>query len=50
MQNDAAPTEQEQNAKLATLGRLLNDPDVPMQQGRVWSILNEWMERERALT
>ena len=50
MQNDAAPTEQEQNAKLATLGRLLNDPDVPMQQDRVWSILNEWMERERALT
>ncbi len=50
MQTDKTMTEWEQNAKLAELEGLLNDPDVPMQPGRVWSILDELMERERALT
>jgi hypothetical protein len=28
-------------AKLAELDRLLNDPEVPMEPARVWSLLSE---------
>jgi hypothetical protein len=33
--------------KLAELDRLLNDPDVPMQPARIWSLLAELAESER---
>lgn len=32
--------------KLDELDRLLNDPDVPMQPARVWSLLAEISRRE----
>lgn len=41
-------TDREQSAKLAELDRLLNDPDVPMQASRVWSLVDELMESEPA--
>lgn len=41
-------TEIEENTKMAELERLLNDPDVPMQPGRIWSLLDELMLREPA--
>jgi hypothetical protein len=34
-------TETEYAGKLDELDRLLNDPDVPMQPSRVWSLLAE---------
>jgi hypothetical protein len=34
-------TDQEHARKLDELDRLLNDPDVPMQPHRVWSLLAE---------
>jgi hypothetical protein len=34
-------TDQEYARKLDELDRLLNDPDVPMQPERVWSLLAE---------
>lgn len=34
-------TEEEYARKLAELDRLLNDPDVPMQPARIWSLLAE---------
>ena len=34
-------TETEYDSMLAELDRLLNDPDVPMQPARVWSLLAE---------
>ena len=34
-------TESDYEAKLAELERLLNDPDVPMEPARVWSLLSE---------
>jgi hypothetical protein len=34
-------TEMDYAAKLDELDRLLNDPDVPMQPDRVWSLLAE---------
>ena len=34
-------TEAEEAARLDELDRLLNDPDVPMQAGRVWALLDE---------
>ena len=39
-------TEAEYARKLAELDHLLNDPDVPMQPARVWSLLAEIAERE----
>ncbi len=48
MQDGLMMTDREQSAKLAELDRLLNDPDVPMQPGRVWSLLDELMECEAA--
>ncbi len=38
-------TQMDEHAKLAELERLLNDPDVPMQPGRVWSLLDDLMDR-----
>ena len=32
-------TEREYDRKLDELDRLLNDPDVPMQPDRIWSLL-----------
>lgn len=34
-------TNAEYSRKLDELDRLLNDPDVPMQPGRIWSLLAE---------
>ncbi len=34
-------TESDYRTKLDELDRLLNDPDVPMEPGRVWSLLAE---------
>lgn len=41
-------TDREQTAKMAELDRLLNDPDVPMQASRVWSLVDELMKGEPA--
>jgi hypothetical protein len=41
-------TETEYARKLDELDRLLNDPDVPMQPGRVWSLLAEIAQRDLA--
>jgi hypothetical protein len=43
-----AMTDQEYTRKLAELDRLLNDPDVPMQPERVWSLLAEISQRDLA--
>ena len=40
-------TETEYGRKLDELDRLLNDPDVPMEPGKVWSILAEIAPRDR---
>lgn len=42
-------TEAEYARKLDELDRLLNDPDVPMQPGRVWSLLAEIAQRDLAM-
>ena len=34
--------------KLDELNRLLNDPDVPMQPGLVWHLIEEVMEHDAA--
>jgi len=41
-------TEAEYAGKLDELDRLLNDPDVPMQPARVWSLLAEIAQRDLA--
>ena len=41
-------TERDKNAKLIELERLLNDPDTPMQPGRIWTLVDELMELETA--
>ena len=33
--------------KVAEVDRLLNDPDVPMEPGRIWSLLAEIALREQ---
>ena len=38
---DGAMTPREYDIKLAELDRLLNDPEVPMEASRVWSLLAE---------
>ena len=43
-------TETEYARKLDELDRLLNDPDVPMEPARVWSMLAEIAQRELAGT
>ena len=39
-------TDAEYARKLDELDRLLNDPDVPMEPGRVWSLLAEIAQRD----
>jgi hypothetical protein len=39
-------TDAEYSRKLDELDRLLNDPDVPMEPGRVWSLLAEIAQRD----
>jgi ribosomal protein L12E/L44/L45/RPP1/RPP2 len=39
-------TEAEYDRKLEELDRLLNDPDVPMQPARVWTLLAEISHRD----
>jgi hypothetical protein len=41
-----AMTETEYSRKLEELDRLLNDPDVPMEPHRVWSLLAEVAQPE----
>lgn len=41
-------TETEYASKLDELDRLLNDPDVPMEPSRVWSLLAEIAQRDLA--
>ena len=36
------------DAKLDELDRILNDPEVPMEPGRVWSLLAEIAGQEEA--
>ena len=39
-------TDAEYSRKLDELDRLLNDPDVPMEPARVWSLLAEIAQRD----
>ena len=39
-------SESEYNARLDELDRILNDPEVPMEPARVWSLLAEIAGRE----
>ena len=39
-------TDSEYARKLDELDRLLNDPDVPMEPGKVWSLLAEIAQRD----
>ena len=41
-------TEDDYARKLNELDTLLNDPDVPMDPSRIWSLLAELSQRERA--
>ena len=42
-------TDVEYTRKLDELDHLLNDPDVPMQPARVWSLLAEIADQDRPL-
>jgi len=39
-------TDEDYARKLDELDRLLNDPDVPMQPARIWSLLGEISQRD----
>ena len=41
-------TDSEYARKLDELDRLLNDPDVPMEPAKVWSLLAEIAQRDMA--
>jgi hypothetical protein len=43
-------TDSEYARKLDELERLLNDPEVQMEPGRVWSLLDEIAAREKSAT
>lgn len=43
-------TDLEYARKLDELDRLLNDPDVPMEPSKVWSLLAEIAQRDLART
>ena len=43
---EAAMTEIDYNRKLDEIDRLLNDPEVPMEPARVWSLLSEIAARD----
>ncbi len=47
MTNAEDTNEPEYGRKLAELDRLINDPEVPIQPERVWSLLAELAARER---
>jgi hypothetical protein len=42
-------TDSEYALKLDELDQLLNDPDVPMQPARIWSLLAELSVRDRSI-
>ncbi|HEY7579973.1 MAG TPA: hypothetical protein VH855_20485 [Acetobacteraceae bacterium] len=46
---DKEMTETEYARKLDELDRLLNDPDVPMEPAKVWSLLAEIAQRDISL-
>lgn len=46
MQGNGAMTDGDTAAKLDELDRILNDPDVPMEPARVWTILAEIAEHQ----
>ncbi len=41
-------TDRDYDEKLEELDRLLNDPDVPMEPSKVWSLLAEISHRDMA--
>ena len=41
-------TDEDYARKLDELDTLLNDPEVPMDPARIWSLLAELSQRERA--
>lgn len=43
---EVSMTDAEYSRKLAELDQLLNDPDVPMQPDRIWSILADVSRRD----
>jgi hypothetical protein len=43
---DKEMTETEYARKLDELDRLLNDPDVPMEPAKIWSLLAEIAKRD----
>ena len=43
---EARMTDADYERKLDELDRLLNDPDVPMEPSRVWSLLAEIAKRD----
>jgi len=43
---ESGVTESDYEQKLEELDRLLNDPDVPMEPAKVWSLLAEISERD----
>jgi hypothetical protein len=45
---EARMTDSDYARKLDELDRLLNDPDVPMEPSRVWSLLAEIAKRDMA--
>ncbi len=47
---DAERAAADQASRLAELERLLNDPDVPMQPDRIWSLVFEIAQHESAVT
>ena len=42
-------TDAEYARKLDEVDRILNDPDVPMEPNRIWSLLAEIAHRDRAI-
>jgi len=42
-------TDRDYDEKLEELERLLNDPDVPMEPSKVWSLLAEISHRDMAV-
>ncbi|MBV9655691.1 MAG: peptide chain release factor 1 [Acetobacteraceae bacterium] len=43
-------SDQDHMTKLDQLERLLNDPDVPMEPGLIWSLLDEIMQKAELMT
>jgi hypothetical protein len=47
---DQKMTDTEYARKLDELDRLLNDPDVPMEPAKVWSLLAEIAQRDMSVS